>query len=79
MTKNHAVVAVFADHTGAEAAIRKIAGGGLDVKHFSIIGKGYHTEEKVIGFYNIPVISSSSGARTAPCGAASGACSSAAY
>ena len=52
MTKNHAVVAVFADHTGAEAAIRKIAGGGLAMKHFSIIGKGYHTEEKVIGFYN---------------------------
>ena len=52
MTKNHAVVAVFADHNGAEAAIRKIAGGGLDMKHFSIIGKGYHTEEKVIGFYN---------------------------
>ena len=52
MTKNHAVVAVFADHNGAEAAIRKIAGGGLDMKHFSIIGKGYHTEDKVIGFYN---------------------------
>lgn len=52
MTKNHAVVAVFADHTGAEAAIRKLAGGGVDMKHFSIIGKGYHTEEKVIGFYN---------------------------
>ena len=52
MTKNHAVVAVFADHNGAEAAIRKIASGGLDMKHFSIIGKGYHTEEKVIGFYN---------------------------
>ena len=52
MSKHHAVVAVFADHNGAEAAIRKIAGGGLDMKHFSIIGKGYHSEEKVIGFYN---------------------------
>lgn len=52
MTKNHAVVAVFADHTAAEAAIRKLAGDGLDMKHFSIIGKGYHMEEKVIGFYN---------------------------
>ena len=52
MTKNHAVVAVFEDHTGAEAAIRKLAGSGLDMKHFSIIGKGYHTEDKVIGFYN---------------------------
>ena len=52
MTKNHAVVAVFADHTAAEAAIRKLADDGLDIKHFSIIGKGYHTEEQVVGFYN---------------------------
>ena len=49
MTKNHAV---FADHNEAEAAIRKLAVAGLDMKHFSIIGKGYHSEEKVIGFYN---------------------------
>lgn len=52
MTKNHAVVAVFEDHNGAEAAIRKLAESGLDMKHFSIIGKGYHSEEKVVGFYN---------------------------
>lgn len=52
MAKNHAVVAVFSDHTAAEAAIRKLADDGLDIKHFSIIGKGYHTEEQVVGFYN---------------------------
>lgn len=52
MTKNDAVVAVFADHQGAEAAIRKLAGAGIGMKHLSIVGKGYHTEEKVIGFYN---------------------------
>ena len=52
MTKNDAVVALFSDHHGAEAAVRKLSAGGLDMKHFSIIGKGYHTEEKVIGFYN---------------------------
>lgn len=52
MSKNDAVVAVFTDHRGAEAAVRKLAESGLDMKHFSIVGKGYHTEEKVIGFYN---------------------------
>ena len=52
MTKNNAVVAVFGDHHGAEAAIRQLARDGLDMKHFSIVGKGYHTEEKVVGFYN---------------------------
>ena len=52
MAKNDAVVAIFSDHNGAEAAIRKLAAGGVDMKHFSIVGKGYHTEEKVVGFYN---------------------------
>lgn len=52
MTKNDAVVAVFTDHRGAEAAIRKLAESGLEMKHFSIVGKGYHSEEKVVGFYN---------------------------
>jgi hypothetical protein len=52
MTKNDAIVAVFTDHRGAEAAVRKLAGSGLDIKHFSIIGKGYHTEDKIVGFYN---------------------------
>ena len=51
-TQNDAVVATFAHHHEAEAAVRKLASAGLDMKHFSIVGKGYHTEEKVIGFYN---------------------------
>ena len=52
MTNNDAIVAVFAGHREAEAAVRKLAESGLDMKHFSIVGKGYHSEEKVIGFYN---------------------------
>ena len=52
MTKKNAIVAVFTGHQAAEAAVRKLAEGGLDIKHFSIVGKGYHSEEKVVGFYN---------------------------
>ena len=52
MTKNNAIVAVFTDHRTAESAVRKLAEGGLDIQHFSIVGKGYHSEEKVVGFYN---------------------------
>ena len=52
MTKNNAIVATFSDHTRAEDAVRKLAQGGLDIKHFSIIGKGYHKDEQVLGFYN---------------------------
>ncbi len=52
LTKNDAIVATFAHHHEAETAVRKLAAAAMDMKHFSIIGKGYHTEEKVIGFYN---------------------------
>ena len=50
--KNDAVVAVFERHQDAEDAVRKLASGGFDMTHFSIVGKGYHSEEKVVGFYN---------------------------
>jgi hypothetical protein len=52
MTGNSSVVAVFADHLAAEASIRKLADEGFDIKKLSIVGKGYHTDEKVTGFYN---------------------------
>lgn len=52
MSKNHAIVAVFESHQAAENAVRTLSEGGLDIKHFSIIGKGFHKEEQVLGFYN---------------------------
>ena len=53
LEQNDAVVAVFVHHQGAEDAIRKLAGGGFDMTHFSIVGQGFHSEEKVVGFYNM--------------------------
>lgn len=52
MTKHYAIVATFSDHSLAEDAVRRLAQGGLDIKHFSIIGKGYHKDEQILGFYN---------------------------
>jgi hypothetical protein len=52
MEKIDSVVAVFTDHQGAETAIKKLAEDGFEMKNISVIGKGYHSEEKVIGFYN---------------------------
>ena len=52
MAQPDTVVAIYATHDAAEAAIRKVAESGLDMTHFSIVGKGYHTEEQVIGFYS---------------------------
>jgi Protein of unknown function (DUF1269) len=47
------VVAIFADHEAAEAAVKKLTSAGFEMKNLSVVGKGYHTEEKVVGFYNI--------------------------
>jgi hypothetical protein len=45
------VIAVFEDHSTAEAAIKKLSTAGFDIKKLSVVGKGYHSEEKVTGFY----------------------------
>jgi hypothetical protein len=46
------VVAVYDSHAAEEAAVRKLAKSGFDMKTLSIIGKDYSTEEGVVGFYN---------------------------
>jgi hypothetical protein len=52
MTNSDSVIAVFADHTSAETAVKELNTSGFDIKHLSVVGKGYHTDEKVVGFYN---------------------------
>ena len=47
------VVAVFPGHPAAEAAVKALTAAGIALKSISIVGKGYHTEEKVLGFYNM--------------------------
>jgi hypothetical protein len=50
--KSDSVVAVFADHNAAETAVKKLTATGFEMKNLSVVGKGYHTDEKVVGFYN---------------------------
>jgi hypothetical protein len=52
MEKTDTVVAVFADHSAAEVAVKKLAAAGFAMKNLSIVGKGYQTDEKIVGFYN---------------------------
>lgn len=52
MEITESVVAVFADHLVAETAVKKLTDAGFEMNHLSIVGKGYHTDEKVVGFYN---------------------------
>jgi hypothetical protein len=52
MENTDTVVAVFPDHSAAETAIKELTAAGFEMKNLSVVGKGYHTDEKVIGFYN---------------------------
>lgn len=56
MTSSHAmsagIIATFDSHEAAEAAVKKLGLGGFDIKHLSVVGKGYHVDEQITGFYN---------------------------
>ena len=51
MTENNAVVAIYKTHPEAEAAIKELQQSGFDMKQLSIVGRDYHTDENVIGYY----------------------------
>jgi hypothetical protein len=53
MTSNDTVIAVLPDHVSADAAIKNLTEAGFAMTSLSVVGKGYHTEEKVVGFYNM--------------------------
>jgi len=53
MKPTNTVIAVFADHAAADEAVKSLASSGFDIKNLSVVGKGYHTEEKAVGFYNV--------------------------
>lgn len=52
MTGNKALAGVYNTHTEAEAAVRELQKAGFDMKKLSIVGKDYHSEEHVVGYYN---------------------------
>jgi hypothetical protein len=46
-----AAVAVFGTHDLADAAVKELASARFDITKISVVGRGFHTEEKVGGFY----------------------------
>jgi hypothetical protein len=52
MNKTNCAVAVFKSHVEAESAVKELQKSGFDMKKLSIIGRDYHTDEHVIGYYN---------------------------
>jgi uncharacterized membrane protein len=53
MDQADTIIAVFPNHEEADKAVQALAAAGIGVKNISVVGKGYHTEEKVMGFYNM--------------------------
>jgi uncharacterized membrane protein len=52
MSKQNSTVAIFSDHTGAEHAVKELQEAGFDIKKLSLVGKDYHSDEHVVGYYN---------------------------
>jgi hypothetical protein len=53
MEQMDTIIAVFPDHNVAEGAVKKLGQAGFDMKSLSVVGRGYHTDEKIVGFYNV--------------------------
>ncbi|MGD0300711.1 MAG: general stress protein [Bryobacteraceae bacterium] len=52
MSEQNAVVAVYATHVEAEAAVKELQRAGLDMRTLSIVGRDTHADEHVVGYYN---------------------------
>ena len=52
MSETNSVVAIFESHNQAEDAVRELQKSGFDMTKLSIVGKDYHTDEHVVGYYN---------------------------
>jgi len=50
-SKENSVIAIYAQHSNAENAINLLKKGNFNIKKLAVIGKGYHTEEQVVGYY----------------------------
>lgn len=48
----NSVVAIYDSHTQAEEAIEELKKANFNITKLSIVGKDFHTEEHVVGYYN---------------------------
>jgi hypothetical protein len=52
MSECSAVLAICNTHTETEVAIKELKQAAFNVKKLSIVGKDYHTDKHVVGYYN---------------------------
>jgi hypothetical protein len=53
MNNNNSVVAIYPTHTAVKAAVHDLQQSGFDMMKLSIVGRDYHQEEHVVGYYNV--------------------------
>jgi hypothetical protein len=46
------VVATYKTHSDAEHGVKLLKDSGFDMKKLSIVGKDFHPEEQILGYYN---------------------------
>lgn len=51
--KESIAVAVCKTHKEAEQVVKDLQHSGFDMKKLSIVGKDYHEEDEVVGYYNL--------------------------
>lgn len=52
MSEQNVVVAIYNTHADAEAAIHELKRAAFNIEKLSIVGRDYHSEEHVVGYYN---------------------------
>jgi hypothetical protein len=52
MAETNSIVVVYDTHAEAEAGVRELQKAAFDVQKLSVLGKDYHTEEYVVGYYS---------------------------
>ena len=53
MNQHPVMNALYDTHEQAEHAVKKLQHQGYDMKQLSIVGRDYHAEENVVGYYNV--------------------------
>ena len=53
MKHDQIMSALYDTHAQAEQAVEELQANGYNMQQLSIVGQEYHTEEKVVGYYNM--------------------------
>ena len=53
MNHNHVITVLYDTHEQAEQAVKQLQHHGYDMQQLSIVGRDYHAEENVVGYYNM--------------------------